>query len=122
MTESREDYESDSEVHVLLANEEAEEHSENDFSSLYPEKDVTVLDGNRTSLTSKKIVLKVYKRRWFILGLFSLLSFMQVSIKIEFFLKELFCNIWFYLFTLQSKVYSLEHMGSNIRIISLSIP
>lgn len=83
MTERRDDYASDSEVHVLLAGDESEDLSESDnvhsHSHLCSGKETGVLDNSRVSITSKKLVLKVYKRRWFILGLFSLLSFMQVS-------------------------------------------
>ncbi len=79
MTELKEGYESDSEVHILLASEDSDEFSETDHTSLISgkDKDIAVLDNSRVSITSKKVVLKVFKRRWFILGLFSLLSFMQ---------------------------------------------
>lgn len=81
MTEIKDDYASDSEVHVLLADEVSEDLSENETNihHLFPGKDTGVIDNSRISITSnKKLVLKVYKQRWFILGLFSLLSFMQV--------------------------------------------
>lgn len=67
-----------SEVRVLLASASLEDLSESDDTSLYSGKEVSVLENSCVSITSKKVVLKVYKRRWFILGLFSLLSFMQV--------------------------------------------
>lgn len=76
--ENKNNYASDSEVRILLANVSFEELSESDDTSLYSGKNVEVLENSYVSITSKKVVLKVYKRRWFILGLFSLLSFMQV--------------------------------------------
>lgn len=80
---SRDD--SDSEVQVLLACEEKKEWESEDE----PPENTGLIgcalknveeQSNRASLTSKNkfIVLRVYKRRWFILGIFSLLSFMQV--------------------------------------------
>ena len=79
--------ESDSEVKILLENEEKDEWGE--FSETDETSSLATKNGveepivmNRPSLasskTSKFVVLRVYKRRWFILGLFSLLSFMQV--------------------------------------------
>ncbi len=79
MVEGKNDYASDSEVRILLASVGSEEFSESDDTSLYSGKDVAVLDNSLVSISSKKVVLKVYKRRWFILGLFSSLSFMQVK-------------------------------------------
>ena len=92
---NKEDHSSDSEVRVPLVDNEQngwetdgdvleEEWDETDSrlrcSSMKDEiSKVTLIDLTRNSLGSQKIVLKVYKRRWFILGLFSLLSFMQVS-------------------------------------------
>lgn len=82
-TKLEDGYESDSEeVRVLLASEDSDEFTETDHTSLISGKDksITVVDNtSRASTTSKKVVLKVYKRRWFILGLFSLLSFMQAN-------------------------------------------
>lgn len=78
--ENKNNYASDSEVRILLANVSFEELSESDDTSLYSGKNVEVLENSYVSITSKKVVLKVYKRRWFILGLFSLLSFMQCTV------------------------------------------
>lgn len=83
MTETKGGYSSDSEIHVLLASEESEESSEAESPSPLSGKDTVLLDNSRISITSRKITLKVYKRRWLILGLFSLLSFMQARNQLQ---------------------------------------
>ena len=80
----------DSEVQVLLASEEKDEGWESDEASESDELNACVVkdlilsehETTRASLRSQKVVLRVYKRRWFILGIFSLLSFMQVCFHI----------------------------------------
>lgn len=79
MTDGREECFSDTEAQTLLANEDSDERSDlNETFYSYIKKN-SLLDGSLLSIHSRKVVLKVYARRWFILGLFSILSFMQVS-------------------------------------------
>ena len=70
----RDDYSSDSEAHILLVSDESAVWDSDGTS------EVSVYDKSRGNeeIPVKKVVVKVYKRRWLILGLFSLLSFMQV--------------------------------------------
>ena len=92
MMDTKEDNSSDSEVRVPLVHNEQDDTETDEIpeewdvadgrprcSSMKEVSKLTFLDYTHSSIGSKKIVLKVYKRRWFILGLFSLLSFMQVS-------------------------------------------
>ena len=85
MTELRDvvkdDYSSDSEAHVLLVSDESFvwESDENSEAIVF-DKSRESQENREGHISSnpKKTVLRVYKRRWLILGLFSLLSFMQV--------------------------------------------
>lgn len=90
----KDDNSSDSEVRVPLVRNEQDDTETDEIpeewdvadsrprcSSMKEVSKLTFLDYTHSSVGSKKFVLKVYKRRWFILGLFSLLSFMQVSRK-----------------------------------------
>jgi hypothetical protein len=92
--DTKEDNSSDSEVRVPLVQNEEDDTETDEIpeewdvadgrprcSSMKEVSKLTFLDYTRSSVGSKKLVLKSYKRRWFILGLFSLLSFMQVSCK-----------------------------------------
>lgn len=70
------------EAQILLISEESEESSTSEeIHQLRPRfKDAsTIDDGSWPSVHSKKPQLKVYKSRWLVLGIFSLLAFMQVS-------------------------------------------
>ena len=69
----------DSESRILLSTDESKT-----WETKIPSDDSQLLksdldDSLNPSLCYKKLVLRVYKRRWFILALFSLLSFMQVQ-------------------------------------------
>lgn len=72
----RDDYSSDSEAHILLVSDESAVWDSDGTS------EVSVYDKSRGNeeIPVKKVVVKVYKRRWLILGLFSLLSFMQCAV------------------------------------------
>lgn len=52
--ENKNNYASDSEVRILLANVSFEELSESDDTSLYSGKNVEVLENSYVSITSKK--------------------------------------------------------------------
>lgn len=93
MMDTKEDNSSDSEVRVPLVHNEQDDTETDEIpeewdvadgrprcSSMKEVSKLTFLDYTHSSIGSKKIVLKVYKRRWFILGLFSLLSFMQCTV------------------------------------------
>lgn len=85
MTELRDvvkdEYSSDSEAHVLLVSDESFvwDSDENSEATEFDKSRESQEDReNLISSHPKKTVLRVYRRRWLILGLFSLLSFMQV--------------------------------------------
>lgn len=82
--EEKGEYLSDSEAQILLFTEESPESSESEEARQLRSrfKDSALIDGTNSwpSVHSKKPLLKVYRRRWLILGIFSLLSFMQVSL------------------------------------------
>ena len=75
----KDDYSSDSEAHVLLVSDESFvwESDENSEANVF-DKSLKFQENPEISPYPKKTVLQVYKRRWLILGIFSLLSFMQV--------------------------------------------
>lgn len=87
MTELRDvvkdEYSSDSEAHVLLVSDESFvwDSDENSEATEFDKSRESQEDReNLISSHPKKTVLRVYRRRWLILGLFSLLSFMQCAV------------------------------------------